>query len=1725
MVGLNCPQRIGRHVRDLHLGGAAFDLKSEEARRGNPLIATASARGGRVKYRYKPSLNTPGTVPETFSPTQGEVTYHEYANDVFGAPTRPALVQTSVNGTMVAKEVTTYNDSYGTANGLSIAESVRTEYSSATEYLQATLRYYRDDTADAFVRGQTHSVTAPGGVKKSFAYQRGTWNGSTFTPGTGIGTGTASRISVLTGSSSSAAGSANNALDSYALDTVYLVAGQSTRDATIRDSRGLVVRTESHLWQSGTWLLVSSTNYTYDYAGRLTNRVGSNSATYEAVYDGGLKTSETDEAGVRTEYTYDVMGRVSLATRTGSGVVGALATKYTYDASGQVTKEEVGYGQTGVITTQRQFDDAGRLTSETPPGGYGAVSHTYDVANRVRTTTRADGSTVIATDYLDGRRSSQTGTGIVAEYHTYGVETDGRRWAQVNVGASNSPRWEKAWQDWMGRGTRKERPGYTNQPNVVTENFYHVAASIPSKGHLAKTTRTGYAPTLYEYNYLGQVSRSGLDYDNNGSLDLVSNDRITETESYLEYWWIGTDPGWWRRTDTRTYPKPGLNTVLLSATTRTRLTGHPANRLAETQSIDAEGNVTTQRVEVNRSARTAVATITQSGVSGSRVENTVNGLSVSVTNFDGLTTTRGYDSFLRPSTVGDSRGHTTTTAFVAGTTLVHTLTNAAGNTSVTTYDAMGRVNTQCDPKNHYTRFSYNARGQINRQWGDGAIPVEYGYDSTSGARTTMSTFRGGTDWAGTTWPSSPGTADTTTWAYDGPSGSLVSKTDAPTTNHPNGSTVTQSYNQRGQTATRTLARGVVTTYGYDNATGELLSQSYSDTTPGVTYTYGRTGQVETISDFTGTRDLVYDASKPWRLVAEVEAGFYGSRAITRLYDASGIIGRVRGFQVGAAVGSASDLEQAFGFTTVGRLETIATSRLGESGTLRRFRYGYLWNAALLEKVEIDDGAGPGGHPFIIRRTYDTQRDLVAGIEATWNTAVRTGYSYTYDECGQRSKAVQSGGVFSDYGGSENGTTAREFGYNGRGEITAEIGYLGSSITASDNQLPGRRHEYGYDNAGNRLWSNRSGNATLRDDYTTNALNQYATRENNTLPVSGTAAAGPSPTTPPVNLAAGETAVAVQGGTLAPVRAGRKGLYWSDELTVNNNADPLNPNPWRGAVTIFTAKAGASGSPDVYRVDIRMAEMAARLQTFTYDADGNLTSDGVVDYQWDAENRLIRMETTETARTWNFPHRLLEFRYDYLGRRVQKRVIDVTLGGEISCRRLLYDGWNLIAEFAAPGGTLCGALLRSYTWGLDIVNTMATAGGVGALLQIADHPSGKAYLPTYDGNGNIIALINAAASGESAGAIAAVYEYGPFGEPLRAQTLDPTVTDNAFRFSTKWTDLETGLVYYGRRYYDPKNGRFINRDPIEEAGGINLYGFCGNNAVNRWDLLGYAWNVELTREGTFLASSVDSNGNVGRWNFSNFDDAQRWGQAWEDHDMGVVGDRAVTDNYLNPDPNGVVDPNAGMPDFSIQILAFSWDPPPEQIGKYANYQKPAIDGALYAWSAPIGTVFEYYGMWRNTSVGIPSPNACNAIAAVNSSIGTSLANNEEFGGILYSHETADGTRYGYTTAQLTNNGHGQIPGGVAEVGLVPYGANVYGWWHTHGNQPGDNDQREYFSTYDVDQAKLVHDKFGSNIESYVGTPRERILAMPWTTVVSHDPNAQVYGSAVIAGFSVVYQPPR
>ncbi len=156
---------------------------------------------------------------------------------------------------------------------------------------------------------------------------------------------------------------------------------------------------------------------------------------------------------------------------------------------------------------------------------------------------------------------------------------------------------------------------------------------------------------------------------------------------------------------------------------------------------------------------------------------------------------------------------------------------------------------------------------------------------------------------------------------------------------------------------------------------------------------------------------------------------------------------------------------------------------------------------------------------------------------------------------------------------------------------------------------------------------------------------------------------------------------------------------------------------------------------------------------------------------------------------------------------------------------MYDGWNLIRETTT---TDAGNATEYYVWGLDLSGSLQGAGGIGGLL-LRNTDSGS-FLYVYDANGNAGQLVDAAD-----GALAAHYEYDPFGNLLTAS--GPDADNNPFRFSTKYFDTETGLYYYGYRYYAPELGRWITRDPIGEQGGINLYAFVENAPVSHLDYRG------------------------------------------------------------------------------------------------------------------------------------------------------------------------------------------------------------------------------------------------------------------------------------------------
>ncbi len=83
-----------------------------------------------------------------------------------------------------------------------------------------------------------------------------------------------------------------------------------------------------------------------------------------------------------------------------------------------------------------------------------------------------------------------------------------------------------------------------------------------------------------------------------------------------------------------------------------------------------------------------------------------------------------------------------------------------------------------------------------------------------------------------------------------------------------------------------------------------------------------------------------------------------------------------------------------------------------------------------------------------------------------------------------------------------------------------------------------------------------------------------------------------------------------------------------------------------------------------------------------------------------------------------------------------------------------------------------------------------------------------------------------------GRIAAAYDYSPYGQAASTEDLVQLV-----QWPGEMHDEEPALVYYNYRYYNPKDGRWINRDPIAEQGGWNLYAFLGNSTQDKFDMFG------------------------------------------------------------------------------------------------------------------------------------------------------------------------------------------------------------------------------------------------------------------------------------------------
>ncbi len=439
------------------------------------------------------------------------------------------------------------------------------------------------------------------------------------------------------------------------------------------------------------------------------------------------------------------------------------------------------------------------------------------------------------------------------------------------------------------------------------------------------------------------------------------------------------------------------------------------------------------------------------------------------------------------------------------------------------------------------------------------------------------------------------------------------------------------------------------------------------------------------------------------------------------------------------------------------------------------RYGYKTNSDLVTTTTFTQGAGTR---LTTTRGYDSA-DRIASVINTPGVGANISRAYIYNNRNQRTQSTLVNGDYWKYN------------YNSKGEVIS-----GVKKNASSQNLLGHDYAYAFDEIGNRLNTTTNGN---KSDYVANALNEYSSR---TIP----------PRAEILGTADPAATVTVNN---APVQ--RQNDLFFAQLTADNSAGALYNN----YVTIAVKNNVDGGGNDAEQQGGINYYLPKTPEAFTYDFDGNVLSDGRFNYTWDGENRLIKAESFSAAPATS--KRRVDFIYDGQGRRVSKKSYtwNGTIWTLVDSRRFLYDQFNLLAEINDAG-----AVINSYAWGIDLSGSLYGAGGVGGLLTVKDLSGVESY-PSYDANGNILAYVS------NTGVVTSQFEYGPFGELIRSSGTAPC----NFGFSTKYRDSETGLNYYGYRYYSAAVGRFVNRDLSEEAGGLNLYGFCTNNGVNKWDVNG------------------------------------------------------------------------------------------------------------------------------------------------------------------------------------------------------------------------------------------------------------------------------------------------
>jgi RHS repeat-associated protein len=1089
-------------------------------------------------------------------------------------------------------------------------------------------------------------------------------------------------------------------------------------------------------------------------------------------------TSKTDGRGNVWKYSYDLHGYVTSMVAPD----GATWT-YTYDPTTLMPASQT---DPNGNTTSYKYDTQGNLVQKTDASPFGFVTaYTYEpVFNQTTSMTDPNGRTTTYTYDSRGNRLSATDP-------LGGVE----RWT------------------------------YDSHGNVLTDT--------DKDGHTTTYAYDAFGNRTQTTDPLGNVTMMTYDAVGNLTSRTDANNHTTgRTYDALDRVIIVTDP--------------------LGKTTVTVYDGQ-GNRI---QVTDRDGNTTQDQYDQRSRLTKETDALGQTTIMTYDNNNNV----ISVTDKDGHTTTFAYDVQNRRISVVDALGDTSTTADdPVGNKL--TDTDANGHTTTYTYDALNRQVTKTDAVSSVTIWVYDSTGPCagctgptkgsshisKRTDGNGKV-IYYKYDGLD--RLIREVHKQG------------GTADTetpndavTVYTYD-PVGNRLTLTE------PDGNTTTYTFDADNRLIKKVNAAGDTTLTAYDGV-GNIVSVTAPTTNVTTTtydaddrvilvqdgggtvssYTYDAVGNQLTRTDGNGnTTSTTYDAI--YRVVRITDplakntsyafdpvgnllsttdrngaVTTYRYDAINRRISMTDALGDSTQYQYDPVgnrikITDANGHATSFAYDAVNRLvkETYA------DGLSRSYTYDFVGNRTSRADQNGDTTTYTYSDLyFLLQRTYPVSPPdiMTYDLSGRMLTATRGGWlvTFTYDGANRVTQTVQNGQTISyTYNIPARLETIT---YPGGRTITESMD-LRSRLSLIDDHSNTFTPVvlYSYD-AGNRVLQRAYRNGTTAA-YTYNNNDWITTLQHSSGggPIAGFGYAYDNEGNKNFEQKLQDTAhseayqydniyrlINFEVGTLVgstiplPTTQTQYTLdpvgNWPKKVT-NGVPETRTHN----AVNEITTTAIATSPPN----------------SLSYDNNGNLTADSVYTYSYDEENRLIEVRNTDGVIVG-------QYQYDALSRRVQK--IANPSGAPIAAilplplaTRYFYDDTRIIEEQNGSGNTQATYVYGNY---VDEVLTMDRAG--------------KTYYHHQNALWSVEAITDSTAS---------VVEHDAY-DAYGSLTTLPSAIGNAYLFTGRQLDAETGLYFYRARHYDSVKGRFLQRDPIgiwgDPANLGNGYAYVGNNPINRTDPYG------------------------------------------------------------------------------------------------------------------------------------------------------------------------------------------------------------------------------------------------------------------------------------------------